>query len=129
MSDRNPAPMPSISELLVQVTVDLNAERQRAEAAEARLEELERERDEWMHGARLSAARNVFAEARLDRQQAVIEAAQECVSACDLAPAGEGKRQWCLTHQEWNYPHSPCPLNALSAALATLTKEEPDADK
>ena len=58
------------------------------------------------------------------RQQAVIEAAQECVSACDLAPAGEGKRQWCLTHQEWNYPHSPCPLNALSAALATLTKED-----
>ena len=108
MSDRNPAPMPSICELLVQVTVDLNAERQRAEAAEARLEELERERDEWMHGARLSAARNVFAEARLDRQQAVIEAAHVLREAGQYGRAGAEAAE-----------------HRLFLALAALTQEEP----
>jgi len=76
--------MPSISELLVQVTVDLNAERQRAEAAEA----------------------------RLDRQQAVIEAAR-------------GVAAW--RHVLWVHTvESQHAMRALDAALATLTKEEPD---
>ena len=66
---------------------------------EARLEELERERDEWMHGARLSAARNVFAEARLDRQQAVIEAAREHLDAM-----GQYKSKYAPGPPPWPIP-------------------------
>jgi len=54
-----------------------------------------------------------------ERQLAVIEAAHECVTPCDIVPATGSGRKWCMDHHEY----SPCTFEELRAALAALVGE------
>ena len=67
----------------------------------------------------MSYARAALTAAKVPELLALVEAARECMSACDLAPNAPGsskRRQWCIAHAEW----TPCSHDELRAALASL---------
>lgn len=67
----------------------------------------------WLEQERATIAEKLAA------AEAVVEAARNVDTACDLV--NQGTRGWCIAHHEW----CPCPFYDLADALATYTKTEP----